>query len=314
MLLSNLDIYNLKNYKYYSFDNSLFSLLIGDRLWNWLVTLIPNFISANFLTYMSLISILTGFTCVYYKITYAPFIHVCCVILYMNLDSIDGKYARKTNTSIIFGELLDHVIDSINLTLLCISFSLIHNIYDYNIIYLITTSCQLFFLSEHIKSLQTGVLKMGIIGPTEGLIIYCLGITVNLHFILHSTLFLYTSYTLCIISILNYIMCVIRVNNSYRVDGYHKISYYIIGFMTTIYIVYTVLYYSINIEDIISHNLSLSCLVSEVIVSKMTKRDLKYYIYILIIAPYYSSNISILFSLIYFTFIRSEFHPDVIQI
>jgi phosphatidylglycerophosphate synthase len=38
-----------------------------------------------------------------------------CISTYLNLDSIDGKQARRTGTSSPLGELFDHGCDAINM-------------------------------------------------------------------------------------------------------------------------------------------------------------------------------------------------------
>lgn len=46
------------------------------------------------------------------------YIVAACVFIYLNLDAIDGKQARRTNTSSPLGQLFDHGCDSFSQTFL----------------------------------------------------------------------------------------------------------------------------------------------------------------------------------------------------
>jgi phosphatidylglycerophosphate synthase len=99
-------------YTYISPDGSYFYNKIMSPFCNKIVTYIPNFIHPNILT-------LTGVICSYISMylvktenkKYGPLAGLLW-ILYIILDNLDGKQARRTGTSSKFGELLDHVCDS----------------------------------------------------------------------------------------------------------------------------------------------------------------------------------------------------------
>lgn len=89
--------------------------------WNWAVTLLPLWMAPNLVTFIGLAG-----TCLASLLvtSYSPRLegdHVpgwCCLLfafalfLYQTLDAIDGKQARRTNSSSPLGQLFDHGCDA----------------------------------------------------------------------------------------------------------------------------------------------------------------------------------------------------------
>lgn len=95
--------------------------------------------------------------------------------LYSTLDNVDGKQARRTNSSSPLGELFDHGCDAVNCTCVVLlqaaALGLGHSV-DALILFLVTVIG--FYLSTA-EEYHTGVLYLGIVnGPTEGIILTCL--------------------------------------------------------------------------------------------------------------------------------------------
>lgn len=89
--------------------------------WNWAVTLLPLWMAPNLVTFLGF----TGACFASLLVTsYSPTLegdHVpgwCCLLfafalfLYQTLDAIDGKQARRTNSSSPLGQLFDHGCDA----------------------------------------------------------------------------------------------------------------------------------------------------------------------------------------------------------
>ena len=111
---------NLRNYKYKSADSSITYKYIISPLCNHLVKIFPEWVAPNVIT-------VSGFflNIVYFSVTsyYTKFkggevpLWACifcafCYLLYQILDNIDGKQARRTNSSSALGLLVDHGTDS----------------------------------------------------------------------------------------------------------------------------------------------------------------------------------------------------------
>ncbi|CAA6662654.1 unnamed protein product [Spirodela intermedia] len=115
----------LHKYKYSGVDNSLVAKYVLQPFWNRCVTLFPLWMPPNMIT-------LTGFT---FLVTsallgyvYSPhldtapprwvhFVHGLLLFLYQTFDAVDGKQARRTNSSSPLGELFDHGCDALTCAL-----------------------------------------------------------------------------------------------------------------------------------------------------------------------------------------------------
>ncbi len=133
IFLTDIEKNNLSDWVYQVEDNS-FITKIFTPFWNWLVKLIPSYISPNIITIAGFLCTIYGFhlSTILLKNHYS--IGCICVIvltfLYMTLDAIDGKHARRTKTNSALGELLDHICDSIGLVFIVFTFCYIFNIQD----------------------------------------------------------------------------------------------------------------------------------------------------------------------------------------
>jgi ethanolaminephosphotransferase len=111
---------NLRNYKYKSADASITYKYVISPLCNHLVKLFPEWVAPNVIT-------VSGFALniIYFIVTscYTKFkagevpLWACifcafCYLIYQILDNIDGKQARRTNSSSALGLLVDHGTDS----------------------------------------------------------------------------------------------------------------------------------------------------------------------------------------------------------
>uniref|UniRef100_A0A4W5L8B8 Choline/ethanolaminephosphotransferase 1 n=1 Tax=Hucho hucho TaxID=62062 RepID=A0A4W5L8B8_9TELE len=111
----------LEEHRYSSAGRSLLEPLM-QRYWEWLVGRVPAWIAPNLITIVGLATnVFTTLVLVYYCPTateQAPlWAYLLCAVglfVYQSLDAIDGKQARRTNSSSPLGELFDHGCDSLS--------------------------------------------------------------------------------------------------------------------------------------------------------------------------------------------------------
>lgn len=122
---------SLLTFKYNGADKSLIYKYILSPLAGFLVELTPAWIAPNTITTFGLIWMITSYCIIWYhcpKLDEAYtdeantprwiFLFNCCAMLiYQTLDNMDGKHARKTESSSPLGLLFDHGIDSFNIIL-----------------------------------------------------------------------------------------------------------------------------------------------------------------------------------------------------
>ncbi|XP_031569116.1 choline/ethanolaminephosphotransferase 1-like [Actinia tenebrosa] len=144
--------------------------------WRWLVEQIPLWVAPNLLTVLGLIAnVITSFILMYYcpqaKGTAPCWAFLTCAVglfIYQSLDAIDGKQARRTNSSSPLGELMDHGCDTISMVVLslafCISVELGHNP---QWMFFICFFAVFLFYCAHWQAYVSGVIKFGRIDVTE---------------------------------------------------------------------------------------------------------------------------------------------------
>ncbi|GAU96331.1 hypothetical protein RvY_07792 [Ramazzottius varieornatus] len=177
--LSPEELRGFKRYKYSSIDTSPLSNYVCHPFWNWLVQYVPQRIAPNTLTLSGFLLVvvntvlLTNYdpdlTAASNPGSYIPR-WVWLVVAFNHfwahtLDGLDGKHARRTNTSSPLGELFDHGLDSWVTTLhaLCI-FSVFGRDHEfgvptYRLYYVLWTLLILFSLS-HWEKYNTGILYL----------------------------------------------------------------------------------------------------------------------------------------------------------
>lgn len=111
-------------YKYGGVDKSLVSRYILGPYWNNLVKIFPLWMAPNMITLLGLLTVGVNVMTLFY---YSSSLGECPnwvytsfgigLFAYQSLDAIDGKQARRTQTSGPLGELFDHGCDALNTTL-----------------------------------------------------------------------------------------------------------------------------------------------------------------------------------------------------
>ncbi|XP_026750503.2 ethanolaminephosphotransferase 1-like [Galleria mellonella] len=178
------------NYKYMAIDTSPLSVYVMHPFWNKIVELVPRWVAPNVLTFAGfLLTVLDFLLLSYYDYDYyaatAPFHNetvsevplnghiekipqslwfVLAVFLFLayTLDGIDGKQARRTQTSGPLGELFDHGLDSYSVFFIPACLYSIFGRLDYSIapirMYYVMWNLLFNFYISHWEKYNTGVL------------------------------------------------------------------------------------------------------------------------------------------------------------
>ena len=169
----------LRSYSYKGMDRSPISKYILTPYWNWAVTLLPKWMAPNLVTLIGFMFMIAAFVTVLIVIPDLKtqvnsgfyFFFAACFWIYSTMDNIDGKQARRTNSSSPLGELFDHGCDALNCSIGAIiqiaSFGLG---YTWRSLFVIFISTWAFYLPTW-EEYHTGILYLGYVnGPTEGLL------------------------------------------------------------------------------------------------------------------------------------------------
>ncbi len=113
------DVITLKKYKYQSTPNTPLDRLL-EPFWTYCTKLLPEWMAPNLVTLTGFAFAILGtivLTAASRDMTstipsWALLLHGLCVFIYQTFDCIDGRQARRTNSSSILGQLFDHGCDS----------------------------------------------------------------------------------------------------------------------------------------------------------------------------------------------------------
>ncbi|XP_005987656.1 choline/ethanolaminephosphotransferase 1b isoform X2 [Latimeria chalumnae] len=173
--LSRHQLKRLEEHRYQSAGRSLLEPLM-QGYWEWLVGKVPAWIAPNLITIIGLIiNICTTVVLVYYcpsATEQAPlWTYLACALglfIYQSLDAIDGKQARRTNSSSPLGELFDHGCDSLSTVFVvlgtCVAVQLGTNP-DW--MFFCCFAGMFMFYCAHWQTYVSGTLRFGIFDVTE---------------------------------------------------------------------------------------------------------------------------------------------------
>lgn len=145
--------------------------------WRWLVEQIPTWVAPNLLTIAGLvINVISTLLLIYYspdaksEIPFWPLLLAGVgLFLYQSLDAIDGKQARRTNSSSPLGELFDHGCDSVSLTFVTIGVTTALGLgHATNLLLFENLTAGFLFYCAHWQTYVSGTLKFGKLDVTEG--------------------------------------------------------------------------------------------------------------------------------------------------
>mmetsp|Transcript_19187 Transcript_19187/g.33054 ORF Transcript_19187/g.33054 Transcript_19187/m.33054 type:complete len:405 (-) Transcript_19187:1249-2463(-) len=121
----------LNGLKEYQYKSSGYTLLdeLHTPFWDWLTSQLPMWLAPNTITLIGLLGVISSYLLSVWYIpdfvdaTLSPHpwllaLNAIAVVVYVNLDCIDGKQARRTKSSSPLGQLFDHGCDALSVHLL----------------------------------------------------------------------------------------------------------------------------------------------------------------------------------------------------
>ncbi|XP_057379785.1 cholinephosphotransferase 1-like isoform X1 [Daphnia carinata] len=174
-VLDTTQLKRLKEHKYSCTSSSVLEPLL-QPWWNWVVQCLPLWLAPNLITITGLIlNILTSLVLVYYNPDgkqesprWAALLCAVGIFVYQTLDAIDGKQARRTNSSSPLGELFDHGCDSLSTVFValaaCVTVGL--GTHPWWMFFQCFTGFTLFYCA-HWQTYVSGTLRFGKIDVTE---------------------------------------------------------------------------------------------------------------------------------------------------
>lgn len=173
--LSAAQLRRLEEHKYSAAGRSLFEPPC-QIYWNWLVQQVPMWVAPNTLTITGLvINIITTVILVYYCPTgteeapaWAFILSALGLFIYQSLDAIDGKQARRTNSSSALGELFDHGCDAVSTVFVAVGTCICAGIGKHpNWMFFCGFVGMFMFFCAHWQTYVSGTLRFGIVDVTE---------------------------------------------------------------------------------------------------------------------------------------------------
>ncbi|XP_028261077.1 choline/ethanolaminephosphotransferase 1 isoform X2 [Parambassis ranga] len=173
--LSRHQLKRLEEHRYRSAGRSLLEPLM-QRYWEWLVARVPSWIAPNLITIIGLATnVFTTLVLVYYCPTateQAPlWAYLLCAVglfIYQSLDAIDGKQARRTNSSSPLGELFDHGCDSLSTVFVVLGTSIAVQLgTNPDWMFFCCFAGMFMFYCAHWQTYVSGTLRFGIFDITE---------------------------------------------------------------------------------------------------------------------------------------------------
>ncbi|KAL2103678.1 hypothetical protein ACEWY4_000546 [Coilia grayii] len=173
--LSGPQLKRLEEHRYSSAGRSLLEPSM-QPYWEGLVARVPTWIAPNVITIVGLATnILTTLVLVYYCPTateQAPtWVYCACAVglfIYQSLDAIDGKQARRTNSSTPLGELFDHGCDSLSTVFVVLGTCIAVQLGTHpGWMFFCCFAGMFMFYCAHWQTYVSGTLRFGIIDVTE---------------------------------------------------------------------------------------------------------------------------------------------------
>ncbi|XP_067623913.1 ethanolaminephosphotransferase 1 isoform X2 [Eurosta solidaginis] len=172
--LTDTHLKGFERYKYSCIDTGYISVYVMHPFWNWCVQFLPKWLAPNLITFIGFLLTVVNFILIAYydwdfqganmaEHTVPRWVWSMAainILLYYNLDGMDGKQARRTGTSSPLGELFDHGLDSYSAVLIPIyMFSLFgtDELPPIHMFFVIWNVLLNFYLT-HVEKYNTGVM------------------------------------------------------------------------------------------------------------------------------------------------------------
>lgn len=179
--LSKDQLLGFENYKYSAVDTNPLSNYVMHPFWNHVVKLVPKWLAPNVLTFSGfLLTVANAMLLATFDYDFSAssdsfpqtspipqWVWIFCAInhfLAHTLDGIDGKHARRTNSSGPLGELMDHGLDSWTAVFMPTCMYSVFGRGEYSCnplrVFFSLWSVYLCFISSHWEKYNTGVLYL----------------------------------------------------------------------------------------------------------------------------------------------------------
>eukprot|EP00178_Gracilaria_changii_P020015 TRINITY_DN580_c0_g1_i3.p1 TRINITY_DN580_c0_g1~~TRINITY_DN580_c0_g1_i3.p1 ORF type:complete len:398 (+),score=43.36 TRINITY_DN580_c0_g1_i3:153-1346(+) len=178
------NINTLRRYKYSGEDRSIMRQYVMNPMYNRLVYAFPTWVAPNTITLSGFVLIIIShLQLVYYSVDLsqqaprAVYAFACLALFsYMVLDNLDGKQARRTNSSSALGQLFDHGCDALNVTLS--GMSLLATIQmgcnTESMMVMLTLGHTMLFMATLEEYITGSMILRQFNGPNEGIMLLCM--------------------------------------------------------------------------------------------------------------------------------------------
>lgn len=183
MLLTPEEIEEVRDFHYVVVDESITSVLFNP-FWNALLyRCIPTTVAPNVLTLFGLFMCHAALCAAVFLDTSSAMttlLVAACIVVYIAMDALDGKQARRTENSTPLGEILDHVCDSLSVVPITLSLLICLGVQNNSLSQIIVHTACANFLRAHVEAAHTGHLKFNKwTGPVEILVLVVLALLVR---------------------------------------------------------------------------------------------------------------------------------------
>jgi len=296
LLLTEKEKDTLSQYKYSITDNSISTKYLKN-FWNQLQTYFPNYVAPNVISITGLLVVLYACNlCYQYYALYPTSVGLCTILsilIYINLDAVDGIHARRTKNTSQLGELIDHGCDAIvTIFVGLIAGKILTD--EISLWYLVHSLVLGFQLSHLVFLVKKDITFSKFFGPVECLIYFTILILLELLFGI-KFLFTYinfrTVFGLILTANTSYIMLTVSKKDINTANGFMIIY--------TVYFLKSYFATNFTILTIISDAFTLSVITCDVMVSKMANKPLSQFTVMLALISTLNSIISICISTIF---------------
>lgn len=172
------DVDNAKKYKYNGTDKSIFAKLFLRRWWDFCINYIPMTIAPNLITLIGFLAEVFSFIVSMFtsKMLAQPiprwncFLNGISLFFYQTLDNLDGRQARRTNTSSPLGQFFDHGCDALTGVFELMKFAATLNLGQSPVTFYFVFLMGIGFMYTSLEEYVLHEFNLGVVnGPDEGL-------------------------------------------------------------------------------------------------------------------------------------------------
>lgn len=280
-------------------DNSITTKLFTP-LWNFMLNFIPIWMAPNTITLLGFVCVILSTFMSFYNNTIIKIAVCVLTFLYICLDALDGKQARRTNSSSPLGELFDHACDNISITFLFTTLFNLGNVNNLYVQWYIIQGAQLLFLLSHIDAYKTKIVKFSKYGgPNEMLFIYIIIILSTIYFD-----YVFVDNLEILINISYWYVVYISMVKIFMLDINTRDNF-IFSLMLRSF-PHKHIFKNMSPLTVFSSGLLMSILSSDIILAKMSNRELHKYVPIIMMLSLLGNYVSLVLMALYYLIVFLE--------